>query len=148
MNKKINHIHERALRLVYQDYASTFEELLTEDKSLRFHHRNIHQVAIEMYKVKNDLSPPFMKDLFSEVNRNTRSGETFSRPKINSVKRGDRSLRSFGPIVWNTMLPEDLKSCKSLDSFKDSVKSWRPDNCPCELCKDYVHGVGYVNISE
>ena len=121
---------------------------MTEDKSLCFHHRNIHQVAIEMYKVKNDLSPPFMKDLFSEVNRNTRSGETFSRPKINSVKRGDRSLRSFGPIVWNTMLPEDLKSCKSLDSFKDSVKSWRPDNCPCELCKDYVHGVGYVNISE
>ena len=101
-----------------------------------------------MYKVKNDLSPPFMKDLFSEVDRNTRSGETFSHPKINSVKRGDRSLRSFGPIVWNTMLPEDLKSCKSLDSFKDSVKSWRPDNCPCELCKDYVHGVGYVNISE
>ena len=148
MNKKINHIHERALRLVYQDYASTFEELLTEDRSLCFHHRNIHQVAIEMYKVKNDLSPPFMKDLFSEVDRNTRSGETFSHPKINSVKRGDRSLRSFGPIVWNTMLPEDLKSCKSLDSFKDSVKSWRPDNCPCELCKDYVHGVGYVNISE
>ena len=37
--------------------------------SLGFHHRNIHQVAIEMYKVKNDLSPPFMKDLFSETDR-------------------------------------------------------------------------------
>ena len=148
MNKKINHIHERALRLVYQDYASTFEELLTEDKSLCFHHRNIHQVAIEMYKVKNDLSPPFMKDLFSEVDRNTRSGNTFYRPKVSSVKKGDRSLRNFGPVVWNTMLPEDLKSCKSLDSFKDSIKSWKPSNCPCELCKEYVHGVGYVNVVE
>ena len=77
-NNKINHI--QALRLVYQDYSSTFEELLVKDKLLCFHHRNIHQVAIEMYKVKNDLSPPFMKDIFSETNRKTRSGNSFSRP--------------------------------------------------------------------
>ena len=63
MNTKINRIHERVLRLVYQDYESTFECLLTRDKSLCFHHRNIHQVAIEMYKVKHDLSPPFIKDI-------------------------------------------------------------------------------------
>ena len=57
MNMKINRIHERALRLVYQDYDSTFEELLNMDKSLCFHHRNIHQVAIEMFKVKHDHLP-------------------------------------------------------------------------------------------
>ena len=28
LNRKINYIHERALRLVYDDYTSTFEELL------------------------------------------------------------------------------------------------------------------------
>ena len=84
-----------------------------------------------MYKVKNDLSPPFMKDLFSEFDRNTTSGNTFYRPKVSSVKKGDRSLRNFGPVVWNTLLPEDLKSCKSLDLFKDSIKSWKPSNCPC-----------------
>ena len=28
MNRKINHLHERALRLVYKDYSSTFNELL------------------------------------------------------------------------------------------------------------------------
>ena len=147
MNKKINHIHERALRLVYQDYSSTFEELLTKDKSLCFHHRNIHQVAIEMYKVKHDLSPPFMKEIFSVNVRSTRSGTSFSRPNVNTVKRGDRSLRSFGPIVWN-MLPNDLKECESLEKFKSSIKSWKPDNCPCELCKTYVQGLGYTVIFE
>ena len=30
MNRKINHIYERALRLVYQDYTSSFEELLNQ----------------------------------------------------------------------------------------------------------------------
>ena len=48
MNRKINHIHERALRLVYNDYTVSFEELLRNDKSISIHHRNIHSVAIEM----------------------------------------------------------------------------------------------------
>ena len=150
MNNKINRIHERALRLVYQDYTTTFEDILKKDKSLSFHHRNIHQVAIEMFKVSQNLSPPFMKELFSfkENDKGTRSGSTFARPNIDSVKKGDRSLRSFGPIVWNVMLPENLKNCKSLDDFKSSIKAWRPENCPCELCKTYVQGLGDVNRHE
>ena len=148
MNTKVNRIHERALRLVYQDYKSSFEELLDKDKSLCFHHRNIHQVAIEMFKVKHDLSPPFMKDIFKEIERETRSGTSFLRPKVNSVKRGDRSLRSFGPIVWNTMLPDALKKCDTLDLFKHSIKTWKPDNCPCELCKVYIKGLGYTVLSQ
>ena len=103
-----------------------------------------------MFKVKNDLSPPFMKELFNhkENEKGTRSGDTFERPHVNSVKKGDRSLRTFGPIVWNTMLPKNLKVCKSLDDFKNSIKSWRPDNCHCELCKTYIQRLGYVNISK
>ena len=102
-----------------------------------------------MFKVKNDLSPPFMKDIFTQkVNhKGTRSGDTFGRPNSNTVKKGDRSLQSFGPIVWNTMLPEKLKQWESLSEFKTSINSWKPDNCPCELCKTYVQGLGYVILS-
>ena len=85
-----------------------------------------------------------MKEIFSMNVRSTRSGTSFSRPNVDSVKRGDRSLRSFGPIVWNKMLPTSLKECESLDKFKASIKSWIPSNCPCELCKTYVHGLGYT----
>ena len=101
-----------------------------------------------MYKVKHDLCPPFMKEIFCEINRETRSGRTFSRPNVHSVKKGDRSLRSFGPIVWNTMVPDKLKNCESLDLFKTSIKSWKPDNCVCELCRTYVRGLGYMDLFE
>ena len=77
-----------------------------------------------------------------------RSGDTFARPNVDSVKKGDRSLISFGPIVWNDMVPEKLKLCKSLDEFKCSIKTWTPDNCVCELCKTYVQGLGYVSLFE
>ena len=148
MNNKINHIHERALRLVYQDYTTSFDDLLKKDNSLTFHHRNIHQVAIEMFKVKFDLSPPFMKEIFTYLrnDKGTRSGDTFARPNVNSVYKGDQSLRSFGPIVWNDMLPSRLKTCQSLSEFKTNIKSWVPDNCPCKLCKTYIPGLGYANV--
>ena len=81
MNKKINHVHGRALRLVYNDYRTPFDELLKNDKSVSIHHTNIH-VAIEMYTVKNKLSPPFIQEISEHkgFGRTTRMGDKFIRP--------------------------------------------------------------------
>ena len=38
-NNKINKLHERALRIVYDDYNSKFEELLIKDGSFTIHHK-------------------------------------------------------------------------------------------------------------
>ena len=102
-----------------------------------------------MYKVKNGLSPPFMSEIWHHIGkgRETRAGDKFAPLTAKSVKGGDRSLRVFGPIVWNTMLPEHLKSSVSLDALKVDIKSWVPDNCCCELCKVYVKDLGYTVIS-
>ena len=117
MNQKINHIHERALRLVYNDYKSSFDQLLKNDKTISIHHRNIHYLAIEMYKVKNDLSPIFMSEIFEQKSgRKTRMENDFARPNVNSVYKGENSLRSFGTIVWNIMLPKKLKACSQVYS--------------------------------
>ena len=56
------------------------------DKSVCVHHRNLQQLAMEMFKVKNNLSPPFMQELFTYVEGNrTRSGNGFLRPTVNKV---------------------------------------------------------------
>ena len=64
LNNRINLIHERGLRMVYEDYTSTFEELLQKDGSVTIHHRNIQLVAVAMFKVRNGICPEIMKDLF------------------------------------------------------------------------------------
>ena len=148
MNRKINYIHERALRLVYEDYVSPFKELLIKDRSVTIHHKNIQYVAIEMYKIINDLSSSIMKEIFkiSGLSSN-RSGMIFQREKVNTVYKGQNSLRIFGPIVWNVMLPEKFKSCTTLADFKKSIKTWVPNNCPCRLCKPFVQGLGFAQVN-
>ena len=44
-NNRINKLHERTLRLVYNDYES-FEDLLTKDGSFIVHHYNIETLPI------------------------------------------------------------------------------------------------------
>ena len=46
LNNRINKIDERALRIVYKDFSSTFEQLLQKDWSFTIHERNIQALAI------------------------------------------------------------------------------------------------------
>ena len=147
MNGRINYIHERGLRLVYDDYTSTFPELLRKDNSVCIHYRNIQKVAIEMFKVKHDLCPEILQSLFCKISGRTRLKASFIRPKIKSVYNGEQSLRSFGPIVWDTMIPRHLKEIADLEKFKRAITEWKPDNCPCRLCKDYVPNLGFATIN-
>ena len=94
-NSKINHIHERALRIVYKNNVLSFEELLELDKSFKIHHRNIQSFAIELFKIKNNLSITIMNDIFQPraVSCNLRSQIEFTRPNVNSEHFGISSLR-------------------------------------------------------
>jgi hypothetical protein len=75
-NKKINKLHERALlRIAYDDYCSSFEELLDKDGAVTIYQRNLRALAVEMYKISNGLSPTFMIEMMNEIDipYNTRS---------------------------------------------------------------------------
>ena len=60
VNNKINHLHERLLRIVYKDNISSFEDVLRKDRSFTIHQRNIQSLAIELFKVKGNLSNNIM----------------------------------------------------------------------------------------
>ena len=51
-DNRINHLHERARRTVYNDNVSTFEKLPEKDNSVTFHVRNLRILATELYKTK------------------------------------------------------------------------------------------------
>ena len=55
------------------------------------------------------------------------------------------SLRWLGLKLWNS-LPEETKLAKSLEIFRKIIKSVTFDQCSCNLCGEYVHGVAQVKI--
>ena len=83
MNRKINRIQVRALRLVSDDYLCTFNEQLGKDNYVCIQHRNMRRVAIEMLKVKHKLCTEILKSLFCRRGKTIRA--SFSRPHVNPV---------------------------------------------------------------
>ena len=145
LNNRINRLHERCLRMAYDDYTSSFEQLLEKDDTTNIHQLNLKTLATEMYKVSKNLSPPFIRELFTEkeVTYNTRSNVSidvddnnkthctkkmnFKIPKANTTHFGLETIRRMGPIIWS-FVPEDMKDAKSLDIFKTHIKCLTFDN--------------------
>ena len=45
-NSKINHLQERSLKVVCNDYATSFEDLLKKDNSFKIHYKSIQLSVI------------------------------------------------------------------------------------------------------
>ena len=45
-----------------------------------------------------------------------------------------RSLRSYGPKIWNA-LPYHMKASGNINNFKATIKCWDGNHCNCKVCK-------------
>ena len=145
-NNKINRLHERCLRIIYNDKRSSFEDLLEKDNSVSIHHKNLQVLATEMFKVYTKKSPEIMQEIFpikEQGQYNLRNQANFVIPRVKSVNYGFESIRYLGPKIWES-LPHELKDIESVASFKAAIKKWKPDSCPCRLCKTYLQNIGYL----
>ena len=84
LNNKINCIHERALRITYND-KSSYGKLLTKDRSVVTYHRNIRALAIEIYKVIQEISPPLLSEVYvlHQYNYELRGNNFLERRRVN-----------------------------------------------------------------
>ena len=146
LNNRINNLHERCLRIIYCDKTSSFEELLETDRSVSVHTRNLQTLAIEMFKVSNNIAPKIFSDIFNprpNNKYNLRNKSDFSIRRVRTVHNGTETISFLGPKIWD-LVPSNIKEKTSLASFKSAIKLWKPTNCPCRLCKKYIAGVGFI----
>ena len=144
-NKKINRLHEKCLRTIYNDKQSSFNELLEQDGFVSIHERNLQFLATEMYKISNRLSTPVIEDIFP-INRNSCNliqNSQFSRHRINTVYHVTKSISNLGPKIWD-LVPSNLNKINELDKFKKAIKQWKPEDCPFRLCKVFGQNVGFL----
>ena len=145
LNNRINKLHERALRILYKDDISTFEQLLTKDESVTMHHGNMQKLAIEMYKLKYNILPCPIAEFISkrDIHYKMREVSDFERKRHNKVLCGNETLRILGPKIWD-LIPNDIKLASSFSIFKSLIKKWAIQSCPCRLCIDYIPNLGFL----
>ena len=106
MNNKINWLHERCMRLIYEDKSSSFEELLEQDKSVLIHTRNLQILVTEMFKTYRSMLPPIFTELFRRRDYNLRSNSTFAVLNVKSVFHESK-----------------VRELTSLNAFKKPIKN-------------------------
>ena len=145
LNNKINKLHERSLRLAYSDPVSSFLELLDMDKSFTIHGRNLQSLAIEMYKIEQNISPSFTRSIFPLANNpyQLRNKQTYQTENIRTVAYGSETIAYRGPKTWD-LVPDNIKMSESLHAFRTKIRQWKPQGCSCRLCKTYIANVGFI----
>ena len=83
-NNRINHLNGKALRIVYNNNLSSFENLLPTDQSPSIHRRNIHLLWVELCKTRSNI----INELFKQLNilYNLHSQTEFTAGPIITVK--------------------------------------------------------------
>ena len=139
-------MYERVLRIFYGDDISSFEGLLVKDESFTIHERNIQTLAIELYKVFYGLSSEIMKLIFPKNTEARFPGKfDFKSFNVKTVWHGTETLGHLAPKIWS-LVPQNSKTF-SLSKFTQKIRKWKPNKCPCRICKVYIKQLGFVTIS-
>ena len=61
-NSKINRLHERCFRIIYNDKVSIFEQLFGKDSSVSIHTSILRFLAVEIFKVVKGLAATIINE--------------------------------------------------------------------------------------
>ena len=124
-SKKLEKLQQRALRFVFSDYKSSYEDLLRRGNFLSLAALRIKFMAIEVYKSVNNLNPLYLNDMFELTNTgyNLRDHLRLKQEKFDTKKFGYKSLQYYGSKLWNA-IPIEIKSAKSVHVFKIKINEW------------------------
>ena len=98
-------------------------------------------IAIYMYKVKNQLPPRSVEEIFTKKQScySLRNSD-FVTPRFKTISYCKHSLRYLGPVVWSK-LTSSVRKSPTLKHFKTKVRKYDinsllENNCSsCELCR-------------
>ena len=136
-NRKLERIQERAVRAIYCDKNSNYKELLERAKLPTLSNRRYQDVAILMYKVKNNLVPSYITIFFVKNDNayNLRNSNDFQIPRFNTITYGRHSIKYMGPYIWSK-ISKEIKTAPSLNAFKNQVRDLDLERIISEKCNN------------
>ena len=132
---KLERIQESALRFISNDYTSSLSTLLTTTNTQPLHIRRLKQMACEVFKIVNNMSPGYINDLvkIKTTVYDFRDQKKADVPRVNSTRYGLRSFRSEAARVWNS-LPNEVRLAESYPQFRRLIRAWEGPGFKCPVC--------------
>ena len=117
-------MRNRASRiLTFSNYKVRSSVLLDELGWERLEYARLKQLAVTMYKIYNDLSPSYLRQIFTNTSnvhshnlRNYELNYYVLKPRTESAKW---NLHYRGSVLWNK-IPSEIRNLPSLNVFKTS----------------------------
>ena len=83
-------------------------ELLNKSGKQSMEVKRLRTLALEVFKTLNSLTPDYMKEIFFKTINLTHRPFDIKVNQNSSTKHGQKSLKSLGPHIWNS-LPIEIK---------------------------------------
>ena len=132
--QKIEKLQERALRFLYNDHKSSYNDLLYKSGKCTMQVSRQRALCIEIYKTMNNLNPPFMKNFFKFRSSHYSSRRPYDLKHIrpNQVTFGSNSLESVGPqnMEWFTKQNEICRKPEKFQTY-DKAMEWSRMQMQC-----------------
>ena len=76
-----------------------------------------------------------MHDIFKtkDLSYQLRDSHSVFQPKFKGMTYGKHTFAYYGSHIWNA-LPNQVKECTDLVSFKSLLKTWEGPKCQCNMC--------------
>ena len=125
-------MQERTLRILYNGSTSDCNQLLNKSSKASMKVKRVRKLALEIFKTLNNLNPEYMKEMFYETTNLTHRPFNIKVNQNNTTKYGNKSLRSLGPHIWNS-LPKQIKEETDYNKFKNYIDKWFGAKFKCKL---------------
>ena len=121
--QKIEQLQERALRFLYNDHTTSYNDLLLKLDESTMLVASQRILCIKIFKTVKQLNPPFMHNIFKSWSSyySLRNPNNLAHVRPNQTTFGSNSLMSNAPQIRNGF-PNGTKSAENLTSYKDLIK--------------------------
>ena len=86
--------------------------------------RRLQDMAVLMYKTKNNICPKYIADLFYKIDtKYSLRNKEFAMPRFNTTTYGKHSIRYIGPKLWS-LTPKNIRDLPSLSVFRQRIRKF------------------------
>ena len=138
---KINRLHVKGSIALLNDV----NEMLSESNDTTIRVKDVPKLMIEFCKYLHGLSTFIIEEVFTKtiLNYNLQSCKVTFLPNPKTKKYGIDTVAYKTAQLWRK-LPVRYKNWLSLDLFKSEIKKRHCSDCPCNVFRIFVDGVGFI----